>query len=157
MFTSEPDVGTTFTFYLPASENKRVERQAPTQDIIPGQGTILVVDDEKMVADTARDMLEKLGYRVTTVFSGQEAVARYAGHPGAFDLVILDMVMPIMAGTRTFEQLKQIDAHVKVLLSSGFSINEQVKNLLSQGCRGFIQKPFSIHDLSQKVSRALSA
>ncbi len=152
---SEPDMGTTFTFYLPASEKESLEEQASAPPIIRGQGTILLIDDEKMVADTAKKMLEKLGYRVTTASSGKDALSVYAGQPDSFDMVILDMIMPVMGGPQTFEQLKQINTHVKVLLSSGYSISEQVKNLLSQGCKGFIQKPFTVHELSQKVDNIL--
>jgi PAS domain S-box-containing protein len=153
---SEPGRGSTFTFYLPASEKESVEQQEPAPAIIPGRGTILLVDDEKMVAETAKKMLEKLGYRVTTAASGKEALSTYASQPDGFDMVILDMIMPIMGGPQTFELLKQINTHVKVLLSSGYSINEQVKNLLSLGCNGFIQKPFTVHELSQKVDSILA-
>jgi len=92
---------------------------------------------------------------VTAATSGKEALSVYAGQPGGFDMVILDMIMPVMGGSQTFEQLKQINAHVKVLLSSGYSINEEVKNLLSLGCKGFIQKPFTVQELSQKVDSIL--
>ena len=153
---SEPGMGSTFTFYLPASEKESVEQQESTPAIVHGHGTILLVDDEKMVVETAKKMLEKLGYRVTTAASGKEALSTYASRPDMFDMVILDMVMPTMGGPQTFEQLKQINAHIKVLLSSGYSINEQVKNLLSLGCNGFIQKPFTVHELSQKVDSILA-
>lgn len=154
---SKPGAGTTFTFYLPASDKDCLEQQEPDTDIVQGQGTILLVDDEEMVVEAAQKMLEKLGYRVMTAASGIEAISKYASQPDGFDMVILDMVMPIMGGPRTFEQLKQIDARVKVLLSSGYSINEQVKNLLTLGCKGFIQKPFTVHELSQKVGGILTA
>ena len=153
---SELGMGTTFTFYLPVSDKESVEQLLTTPDIIPGQGMILLIDDEKMVAETAKTMLEKLGYRVTTVTSGKEALSMYASHPERFDMVMLDMVMPDMGGTQTYEQLKQIDTKVKVLLSSGYSINDQVKKLLSLGCKGFIQKPFTVHELSQKVGGVLA-
>ena len=93
---------------------------------------------------------------VTDTGIGMEALSVYAARPGGFDMVILDMVMPGMGGPQTFERLKQIDAHVKVLLSSGYSINEQVKTLLSVGCKGFIQKPFTVHEFSQKVGNILA-
>ena len=152
---SKPGKGTTFIFYLPASETESVERQDSAPAVVHGQGSVLLVDDEEMVAETAKEMLEKLGYRVVTSTSGMEALSVYAARPGGFDIVILDMVMPGMGGPQIFERLKQIDAHVKVLLSSGYSINEQVKTLLSVGCKGFIQKPFTVHDFSQKVGNIL--
>jgi len=153
---SVPDQGTTFTFYLPASEKKVVKQQESTPTVLTGQGTILLVDDEKMVAETAKKMLDKLGYHVTAVASAKEALSTYSSQPNSFDMVILDMVMPVMGGSQTFEQLKKIDDQVIVLLSSGFSINKQVKNLLSRGCKGFIQKPFTVHDLSQKIGAVLA-
>ena len=153
---SELGMGTTFTFYLPASNKECMEQQDSIPDIIPGQGMILLVDDEITVAETAKTMLEKLGYFVTTATSGKEALSLYASQPDRFDMVILDMVMPNLGGPRTYEQLKQMNTNVKVLLSSGYSINDQVKNLLSLGCNGFIQKPFTVHELSKKVGDVLT-
>ena len=133
-----------------------MEQKESAPAIVHGQGTILLIDDEKIVAETAKKMLEKTGYHVTTADSGKEAISIYASYPDRFDMVILDMIMPVMGGSQTFEQLKQIDDHVKVLLSSGYSINKQVKNLLSLGCKGFLQKPFTVHELSQKVDAVLA-
>jgi DNA-binding NtrC family response regulator len=67
------------------------------------------------------------------------------------DLVILDMIMPIMGGGEVYKRIKQISPDVKVLLSSGYSINGEASEILKRGCNGFIQKPFSIKDLSKKI------
>jgi CheY-like chemotaxis protein len=154
---SEVGEGTTFNLYLPASENE-VAREAPGsgQGIIQyGKGTILLVDDEEMILEVGRKMLENLGYRVLTARSGREALDLYRQQGGRIDLVVLDMIMPGMGGGETFDRMRAADETVRVLLSSGYSINGQAEAIINRGCRGFIQKPFSLQDLSIKVSRAL--
>jgi CheY-like chemotaxis protein len=100
-------------------------------------------------------MLEKLGYRVLTASSGNEATDIYEKKREEIDLVILDMIMPGMGGGKTFDRLKEINRNVKILLSSGYSINGQAQDILNRGCRGFIQKPFDIEEFSRKISEAL--
>jgi len=100
-------------------------------------------------------MLETLGYRVLAVQSGDEAVDTYRQKTG-IDLVVLDMIMPDMGGAETFAQLKRIDPDVRVLLSSGYSIDGQANEILNQGCSGFIQKPFSIQEMSSKIRDILN-
>ena len=154
---SEVGEGTTFNLYLPASENE-VSRETPGSghgSIQYGKGTILLVDDEEMILEVGRKMLENLGYRVLTARSGREALDLYRQQGGRIDLVVLDMIMPGMGGGETFDRMRAADETVRVLLSSGYSINGQAEAIINRGCRGFIQKPFSLHDLSIKVSRAL--
>jgi len=143
---SEKGEGTTFNIYLPASK-KEIAKGAHRPDcheIQNGHGTLLLVDDEDMIIKVGQGMLEKLGYRVLTAKSGQEALDLYEKQKDAIDLVILDMIMPDMGGGETFDLLKAIDGNVGVLLSSGYSISGQAKEILDRGCIGFIQKPFSI-------------
>ena len=154
---SEKGVGTTFTIYLPVSEKETTE-EAPRSDQAKtqyGRGTVLLVDDEEMVIEVGQEVLEKLGYHVMIAGSGREALHLYEKHREGIDLVILDMIMPGMGGGKTFEGLKGIDGDVKVILSSGYSINGQAQEILDSGCIGFIQKPFSLKDLSIKVRKAL--
>jgi len=153
---SEPGRGSTFTFYLPASEQKDLNLASSETDIVHGTGSILLIDDEKVVVEAGKSILEKLGYRVTTATSATEALAVFAEQANRFDMVILDLIMPKMGGAQAFEKLKRIDKQVKVLLSSGYSINAQVDGLLALGCKGFIQKPFTVHELSKEVGRILS-
>jgi nitrogen-specific signal transduction histidine kinase/ActR/RegA family two-component response regulator len=149
------DQGTTFNLYLPASkESIQKERQVPPK-IVKGDETILLVDDEEMVLDVGRQMIEKLGYRVLTAKSGEEAFDVYVHFRDRIDLVILDMIMPDLSGGETYNRLKKIDAAVKVLLSSGYSIEGEAKEIIARGCNGFIQKPFNIHALSQKLRKIL--
>ena len=154
---SEKGAGTTFNIYLPASE-REVAKEGPVpypQELQYGQGTVILVDDEEIILDVGQGMLEKIGYRVLAAGSGQDAVDVYKKQKDEIILVILDMIMPGMGGRETYERLKAINGDVKVLLSSGYSINGQAQTILNRGCSGFIQKPFTMEELSRKVREAL--
>ena len=150
---SEKGKGSTFNIYLPASENELVD-ESPDFDrrkIQYGQGTILLVDDEEIVVNVGQKMLESIGYKVLIAKNGLEAVDVYRKRKDEIDLVILDMIMPGMGGAETYERMRDINSRVNVLLSSGYSIDGQAKNILNQGCNAFIQKPFSLLVLSIKL------
>ena len=154
---SEIGQGTTFTIYLPASAKAiqpEVKTVAPT--VVKGNGTILLIDDEKMIIDVGQELLQELGYDVLTARSGQEAIEIYRQKSAGIDLVIMDLIMPGMSGGETYDRLKDIDTHVKVLLSSGYSINGQAATILERGCDGFIQKPFNINQLSEKIESIIA-
>jgi two-component system cell cycle sensor histidine kinase/response regulator CckA len=152
---SEPGHGTTFNIYLPASEKEVLSEKMNTETIARGRETILLVDDEKMLTEVSCELLESLGYRVYVAGGGQEAIAVYMEKREEIELVILDMIMPGISGSGTFDRLREINAEVKVLLSSGYSINGQAREILDRGCNGFIQKPFSLEKLSLKVREML--
>ena len=153
---SKVGYGTTFNIYLPASEKPVKEETVMDKDLCPGTETILLVDDEKVVIDVCRPMLEKLGYRILVAMSGKEAIEIYKAGIGRIDLVILDLIMPDLNGADVFDSLKAIDVDVRVILASGFSINSRVEDLLSRGCRDFIQKPYKLDDLSDVVRKVLA-
>jgi len=154
---SEKGKGSTFNIYLPSSEKKIVDEnpELERRKIQYGQGTILLVDDQDMVLDVGKKMLESIGYKVLIAQSGSEALDVYIKQKDEIDLIILDLIMPEMSGGETYERMRDIDAGVNVLLSSGYSMNSQVKEILDRGCNGFIQKPFSLKDLSVKVRELL--
>ena len=153
---SEQEKGTVFTIYLPASQKAvSSEKETGPTTIIKGSGAILLIDDEKMILDVGIELLEELGYTVQSAMSGQEAIDIFQKDRGKFDLVIMDMIMPEMGGGETFDRLKEIDPDVKVLLSSGYSINGQATKILRRGCDGFIQKPFNMNQLAEKVQKIL--
>ena len=153
---SEQEKGTVFTIYLPASQKAvSSEKETGPTTIIKGSGAILLIDDEKMILDVGIELLEELGYTVQSAMSGQEAIDIFQKDRGKFDLVIMDMIMPEMGGGETFDRLKEIDPDVKVLLSSGYSINGQATKILRRGCDGFIQKPFNMSQLAEKVQKIL--
>ncbi len=157
---SEKGRGTVFCIYLPASK-KTAEKvsDAPTEPLPMEKGgeTILLVDDEEAVTSVSRDMLEVLGYSVMIAKSGQEAIDIYEKRHDAIDLVILDVVMPDMGGEETLARLRGIKPSVLVTLSSGYSLDRQVTKIMQQGCKSFIQKPFTINVLSQKLREALDS
>ena len=148
---SEKDQGTRFTIYLPASEKEVIEEQEPMAALTKGTGTILLIDDEEMIIDIGEELLVELGYKVLVARSGLEALEVYAEKHETIDLVIMDMIMPGMGGGEAFDRLKKINPKVKVLLSSGYSINGQATRILERGCDGFIQKPFHMKQLSEKI------
>jgi two-component system cell cycle sensor histidine kinase/response regulator CckA len=153
--SSEKNKGTTFNFYIPASEKKVMQKKTKPQEIQKGNETILLVDDEDMVIDATSEMLETLGYSVNVARSGEEAIVFCRKNNDIIDLVILDIVMPVMNGSEAYSILKKINPQIKVLLSSGYSVNESVTKMLDNGCQGFIQKPFNLIQLSQKVREVL--
>jgi two-component system, cell cycle sensor histidine kinase and response regulator CckA len=153
---SEKGQGSTFNLYLPASDKPFEEEHRETAQVLKGSGTILLVDDQDAVLNVGRVILDKLGYKVFTARSGDEAVKVYQERNGGVDLVILDMIMPGMSGGETFAALKKLNNHIKVILSSGYSVNDQVLKVMEQGCNGFIQKPFNVPDLSRKIRESLA-
>ena len=151
---SEKGQGTTFNIYLPVSTNKEISPPKEQEaEIVKGSETILIVDDEVMIINVARELLETLGYTTLRAQDGVTALEIYKESKDHIDLVILDMVMPEMGGGEVFDELKKINPEVKVLLSSGYSINGQASKILSRGCAGFIQKPFSIRDIAVQLRK----
>jgi PAS domain S-box-containing protein len=147
--------GTTFNIYLPASEKEAVKEEEVNEELFRGTETLLLVDDEDMIIDVGCGIIEKLGYKSLTAKSGKEAIGVYKKNHDKIDMVILDMIMPDMGGGKTYDKLKEINPDIKVLLSSGYSINGQATEILDRGCNGFIQKPFNMADLSKKIREIL--
>ena len=155
--TSEPGHGTTFTIYLPGSEKNIVEEKTVVTEAVKGMETILLIDDEPVNLEVSGELLESLGYRVYMAGGGQEGLDIYEEKRDEIDLVILDMVMPGISGGETFDRLRKSNPGIRVLLCSGYSINGQAQSILDRGCNGFIQKPYKMNDLSQKIRELLDA
>ncbi len=154
---SEKGHGTTFKIHLPASERRIEDETAREEEPQRGEGTILLVDDEQIIVDVGVKLLENLGYKVLVARNGEDAVALYREKAGAINLVILDMIMPGMGGGQTFEALKAIDPEVRVILASGYTLDSKAREIMDRGCRDFIQKPFTMLELSQKINAALAS
>ena len=148
--------GTTFYIYLPASEEKEVIgiKKLPEEGS-KGKETVLLVDDEDMILDVGHELLKTLGYKVLIAKGGKEALGIYKKNKDTIDIVILDMIMPDMGGGETYDRMKKIKPNIKVLLSSGYSIKGRATEMLERGCDGFIQKPFSMKELSARISEIL--
>ncbi len=147
--------GSTFSFYLLASEKTvKPQNHVPAKEL-KGKESILLVDDEDFIIDVGKQFLEVLGYTVFTASSGQEAIETYNREFGKIDLVILDMIMPTINGGETIQRLKAINPKARIILSSGYSMNEQAAEIMNRECNGFIQKPYGINELSETIRKAL--
>jgi two-component system cell cycle sensor histidine kinase/response regulator CckA len=152
---SEQGVGTIFSFYLPASDKKVLPSAKGPLVLTKGSGTVLLVDDEADVLNVGKDLIEAMGFQVLTAADGQEAVEVYERHSDEIDLVLLDMVMPKMGGGEAYDRIKAINPGVRVLLSSGFSVDGEAGKIMQRGCDGFIQKPFTVERLQEKMKEIL--
>ncbi len=158
---SQPGHGTTFHIYLPASTAEPVEQketETPTPEgIVPGTGTILLVDDEEMILNIGETVLNLAGYRVLRAGSGGEAIAVYRKQGASIDLVILDLIMPDLHGSVVFDRIREMNPAARILLSSGYSIDDHAAAILERGADGFIQKPFGTTELSAMVHQVLNS
>ena len=152
---SEKGQGTTFTIFLPASESGVDGNVEADARLIKGSGTLLIVDDEELVLDVGVSMLKKLGYTVLKAHNGTEAVEIFAASKDKIKMVILDIIMPDMGGGQVYDKIKAINPQVKVLLCSGYSVDGQAIELLERGCDGFMQKPFTMEELSGKITQIM--
>ncbi|MHB8139292.1 MAG: hybrid sensor histidine kinase/response regulator [Smithellaceae bacterium] len=148
---SKQGVGTSFMIYLPASDKKAEDELIKDDEIHEGSETVLLIDDEQMIIDVGSKMLEQLGYKVLTATGGKQGINILRHTRKKIDLVILDMIMPDLSGKETFDVLHQQNPSLKVLLASGFSLDNQAKDIMAAGCKGFIQKPFTMAELSRKL------
>ncbi|NUM36738.1 MAG: PAS domain-containing protein [Candidatus Brocadiae bacterium] len=150
--------GTTFFIYLPTTESA-IQHKKITQQFKQIQKTttfnIMVVDDEEAICGLAMEMLTTLGYQVVSFKNPLEAVEYYETHYNQIDLVILDMIMPVLGGKDTFIRMKKIHPKIKAILSSGFSLTPEVQEILDLGMISFLEKPYRILNLGQKVEEAL--
>lgn len=153
---STPGEGSSFHIYLPASGKEPDRELTLPEGVVGGRGTILVVDDEEMILKVSTHLLRALGYRVLTAHGGVRGLEVYREHAFDIDLVILDMIMPDMSGSEVFDRLREMNAGVKVLLSTGYALNGRAREILNKGCKGFIQKPFTLAELSQRIKAALT-
>jgi DNA-binding NtrC family response regulator len=156
---SRPNRGTKVTFLLPehaeATLNSEVD-SAGDEDAVLGHTAVLLVDDEQIIRRSVGRLLEKLGYVVFMAESGRTALDIFQRKKKEISLVLLDLIMPEMDGTETYEELRKIDPNVCVILSSGYSKDEKVEALLSKGVRGYIQKPFDMHSLSEIIKTTMA-
>ena len=153
---SEVGEGTTFNIYLPVSEKVIEKEKRLPEGILKSAGTVLLVEDEEMVLDTIEQYLKKMGFDVLTAPSGKQAIRVYKKNKAEVDIVLLDMIMPGFSGGKTYAALREINPDIKVLLSSGYSLDGAASEILESGCDGFIQKPFTIEQLSQKLKEILN-
>jgi len=153
---STPGVGTTFRVLLPAGAGQAGKNSAKEGDKnLTGRRKILVIDDEEIVRQTARNSRELYGYTVLTADNGQMGVELFRRTPDEIALVILDMTMPVMSGEDALRELQKIRPGVPIILSSGFNAVEAVRRFRGQNLAGFIQKPYTSARLAEEVKTVL--
>ncbi|MFH1950881.1 MAG: PAS domain S-box protein [Pseudomonadota bacterium] len=156
---SELGKGTTVRIYLPAiSAGSREGAKAVTQPEVElgiGEGTILVIEDEEMVIEVTQAMLERLGYRVMVARTGKAAVHIAETFDGQIDLALLDIKLPDIEGGKVYPLIMKARPDLKVIVFSGFAIEGPAREILDAGAQDFIQKPFSLATLSEKVKEVL--
>lgn len=149
---SEPQLGSSFNIYLPAHDTRAVAAAREREIKVPrGTGLILVIEDEPAIRNTVRTILEICGYTVLLAENGEEGLKIFRERLREIDMVLLDMVMPRRSGRDTFLAMKEINDGVRVLLSSGFSKDERVEEIMSLGVIAFIQKPYTMERLATAV------
>jgi PAS domain S-box-containing protein len=156
---SKPGEGTCFSVYLPQDLREAPDQPGPEPEPSghPQSGKILVVDDEDMVREVARSMLEVCGYDVVDVPNGRDAVEYYRDHGDSIDLVLIDMVMPDMGGRECFRALREMDPGVRAVLSTGYGEDGEAREIVQEGMVGLVLKPFSRAALAATVSEALGS
>ncbi len=156
---SEKFKGASFKVCLPASNNIELkeiaEEPRPFDEIQKGYETILLVDDEQEIINVGKNFLEKLGYKAIIARNGLEAVEIFRLYKDEIGLVVLDLIMPKMDGKQAFSEIKEIKGDAKILISTGYSVDETVEGFLNQGCHGFIQKPFSLNEFASALRKIL--
>jgi PAS domain S-box-containing protein len=153
---STPGAGTTFFVFLPATEMRPDAAEDHPRQLLDGSGTVLLVDDEEAVLEVTAELIRRLGFTVLCARSGKQALEIFARERDRIDVVIVDMIMPEMSGGEVFDQLKRASPRVKVLLASGYSIQGQAREIMDRGCDGFLQKPFTVDDLSVRLRSIIS-
>jgi len=152
---SEVGQGSEFKIYLPATAQSGVVSEPQRVEVPSGNETILLVEDDAVVREVGRSLLEKLGYEVLTARDGEEAVEVFRAHRKAIAAVVSDVVMPKMGGIALAQALKEIDPRVRLLLMSGYSTETDLETLKSVGVRAFVQKPLTLPDLARRLRAVL--
>jgi len=147
--------GTVVRIYLPAVEAKPEETKKPKAELARGTGTILIVEDEEQVMDVTRTILKRLGYHVLTARTGMEGVNVGRSYDGDIDLAIIDIYLPDMRGDVIYKLLMKARNNLKVIICSAYAFDDPAQKILNAGAQAFIQKPFRLATLSEKVKNVL--
>ncbi|HYF63413.1 MAG TPA: PAS domain S-box protein [Herpetosiphonaceae bacterium] len=156
---SQPGQGTRFTIFLP-SQQVAVEAAAEIpRPVASGRGgdTVLVIDDEEMIRSVTQRVLKRLGYQVLLSDDGIQGLEMFEAHADSISCVLLDLTMPRMNGEETFRAIQRIRPDTQVILMSGFTEEDATRQIGAKGLAGFLQKPFTINELNEKINAIMRA
>ena len=148
-------MGTKAQIYLPAIEIEVEKPKKAKAEVATGSGTILMIEDEDVVIEVTQAMLEMLGYRVMVAKTGKDAIHITETFDGQIDLALLDIKLPDIDGKNLYPLVMKARSNLKVIVLSGYSIDGPAREILVAGAQDFIQKPFSIATLSEKLKEIL--
>jgi PAS domain S-box-containing protein len=149
--SSELQSGSTFRVHLPMAASKGMEQPEPAPANLAGTGTVLVIDDEEAVRETARNTLEFYGYQILEAENGQRGIEIFEQNRREVSLILLDLTMPVMSGEETLRRIREMNSRVPVILSSGFNESEALRRFGAANLSGFLQKPYTSGKLAEKV------
>lgn len=152
---SEPGKGTTFDILLPRIDDAIIPLEEHSGPVPKGHERILLVDDERMLLDMWKQMLERLGYEIQAETSSLGALRTFRDNPYGFDLVITDMTMPKMTGDALAKEMIHIRQDIPIILCTGFSEMITEEKAKSIGIQEFVMKPYTVHDLARRIRKVL--
>jgi PAS domain S-box-containing protein len=153
-FDSQTDKGTIFNIYLPSNIKDNTSKTTKTSTL-EGTGNIMIIDDDDNIRDLLEVQLEEIGYKPHIFENGIKALDFYKQNHENIDVILLDIVMKEIRGSKLFYQLKSINSNVKIIVLSGLNLNDEINMLIADGVISYIQKPYSINDLSQKINNII--
>ena len=149
--------GTVFRLYFPAVPDEAVSEKIIIEKLSRGNEKILFVDDEEMLAELGKSMLNSLGYSVKALSDSREALNLLKASMHEYDLLITDQTMPVMTGLELAEEVVKINPDFPVIICTGFSSRVDRKKAEEAGCRGFMEKPLTLKKLSEKIREVLDS
>ena len=152
---SKEHKGTSVHIYVPIQQQKTDSHINTKIDKVDGSGNILLIDDEETIRSMASELLDQLGYQVTTAQNGSTGINLLKENPNSYDVILLDMVMPDKNGSEVFSVIQSLNDQIPVILMSGYTQDYDIDALIKSGASSFIQKPFRLKTLSEAIERVL--
>ena len=156
---SEPGQGTVVKILLPVYQEETPDDGSDSivETLPEGRGTVLVIDDDEIIRQLCSDILKSCGYDILEAINGTEGIRVFRENKDCIDLIYLDLILPGKSGAQVLHSVRKMNSSVKILLSSGSKKNKQLKELMTEGADGFLQKPFTAYELSRKIHDLLNS
>ena len=154
---SEPNKGTSFKIYLPALNTEKIIKKKEKIEVDLGSETILIIDDDQIVLDVTKHILEALGFNILIAHNGQEAIDYCKQYKNKIHIALLDIGMPVLGGTEVFPLIKKYKPDLKIIICSGYELNDETQKLLDAGANAFLQKPFKAGSLMMNIKKVLES